>query len=328
MSRRSRGFTLVELLVVIAIIGMLIALLLPAVQAAREAGRRTTCKNNIRQMALALQLYENTYTYLPPGDYTIKTGTFAGKSAGISLHAHLLPFIEAENIRDVINFNAPYNDSSNVVPYNMKIQTFLCPSDGREQVPVAQGAPNNYYGNSGVQILFSGVPSATGPNSTMPPSDGLFFKDSKMTWASVKDGLSKTASFSEKLCGDGSNGISSPRSDTFQPGTYPNTPDEALQQCMAADVNSLGMQGYSNVGAPWLQSYHSTTRYWHVLPPNSRSCMYPPGRISTTPSSNHPGGVNMALCDASVVFVVDKIDLPVWRAFGTRAGKEVVNDYP
>src|SRR5262245_20595869 len=132
MPRRSRGFTLVELLVVIAIIGMLVALLLPAVQAAREAGRRTSCKNNLRQMALALQLHESTFTYLPPGS-----------ANGLSLHAHLLKFLELENVSDTVNFSVTYSDPSNATAKNTKVSTFLCPSDGGEMLPASQGAHNN-----------------------------------------------------------------------------------------------------------------------------------------------------------------------------------------
>jgi hypothetical protein len=86
----------------------------------------------------------------------------------------------------------------------------------------------------------------------------------------------------EKIKGDGSNGISTEESDTFQPGTYPGTPDQAYADCLAVNVTDLSKQGYSNVGAPWIYSYHSTSRYYHVSPPNGRSCMYPPGRIATT----------------------------------------------
>jgi prepilin-type N-terminal cleavage/methylation domain-containing protein/prepilin-type processing-associated H-X9-DG protein len=318
MSRRSSGFTLIELLVVIAIIGMLISLLLPAVQAAREAGRRTTCTNNLHQMGLALQLHHDAYQCFPPGS--------TGGVNGISLHAYLLEFIENGNLKGLVSFGVAQNDPLNAAAAMTQVPTFLCPSDPGDMVPSASGGRNNYYGNAGVNILFSGIPSTSGSNSTMPPSNGIFWDRSKVKIASLLDGASNTAAFSEKLTGDFSNGISSPASDTFQPGTTPATPDEAMSQCLAMDVTDLSKQGYSNVGAPWLQGYHSTTRYWHVLPPNTRSCVFPPGRIATTAGSNHPGGVNMALCDASVRFVTNQVNLATWRAYGTRAGKEVVNN--
>jgi prepilin-type processing-associated H-X9-DG protein len=156
----------------------------------------------------------------------------------------------------------------------------------------------------------------------MPPADGIFFTNSFTPFADVLDGLSNTAAFAEKVTGDFNNGVSTPKSDTFQPGTYPATPDQALAQCRAIDVTNLAFQGYSNIGAPWLEAYHSTTYYYHVAPPNERSCMYPPGRIMTTANSYHPGGVQVCLCDGSVRWITDGVDLFAWRALGSRRGRE------
>jgi prepilin-type N-terminal cleavage/methylation domain-containing protein len=330
--RYPRGFTLVELLVVIAIISMLIALLLPAVQAARESGRRTTCSNNLRQFALACQVYHDNLKHLPSGSHTAivadtTTGTSTTVQTDLSIHAQLVPYMEKVALEDKINYYADSDDPSNDRARMTNVNYFICPSDSGDMVPALAGGRNNYYGNAGVQILHSGVPSATGPNSTMPPSDGLFYRGSKVTLAGIVDGLGYTACFSEKVTGDFSNAISTPKSDTFKPGIYPNTPDEALQYCRACDVKNLSMQGYSNVGAPWLESYHSINRYWHVELPNGRSCMYPPGRIMTTANSNHPRGVNVALVDASVHYYTNDTDLIVWRALGTRNGKELISDY-
>ena len=90
---------------------------------------------------------------------------------------------------------------------------------------------------------------------------------------------------------------------------------------------SLSFQRVSDVGAPWLQGYHSTTTYFHVGPPNSRSCMYPPGRIGTSAFSYHPGGVMMALCDGSVRFVSESINLQTWRDLGQRDDGRPLSDY-
>ncbi len=94
---------------------------------------------------------------------------------------------------------------------------------------------------------------------------------------------------------------------------------------MAVDVNDVSKQGFSNIGAPWIRGYHSTTTYYHVNVPNGRSCMYPSSRIMTTASSNHTGGVNVAMMDGSTKFVSQTVDLTAWRAVGTRDGGEVVN---
>ncbi len=130
----------------------------------------------------------------------------------------------------------------------------------------------------------------------------VFYRDSRVRIADVIDGLSNTVAFSERMFGDGSNTVSSP-TDTFQPGTYPANADQARRDCLAVNTADLSKQGFSNVGAPWLQAYHSTTLYYHVLAPGERSCMYPPGRIATTASSRHTGGVQTAACDGSVQFV-------------------------
>jgi prepilin-type processing-associated H-X9-DG protein len=164
-----------------------------------------------------------------------------------------------------------------------------------------------------------GLPSTNPANANfgMPAPNGVFFEDSFLPLAAVTDGLSNTAAFSEHQKGDFNQGAASP-TDTFAPGSTPATADEALAQCNAIDTLNLSYQGRSDIGAPWIQGYHSTTIYFHVLPPNGRSCMYPPGRIATTAASQHPSGVMVALCDGSVRLVNETIDLQAWRCMGQR----------
>jgi hypothetical protein len=156
--------------------------------------------------------------------------------------------------------------------------------------------------------------------------NGVFFRDSYLRFSDIVDGTSQTAAFSEHCKGDFNQGFAT-RNDTYRPGTFPSTPDEAVAQCAAIDVNNLAFQGVSDVGAPWLRSYHSTTLYFHVGPPNTRSCMFPPGRIATAANSEHVNGVMLALCDGSVRFVSETIDLATWRSLGTRDGHEPVGDF-
>src|SRR5262245_52652250 len=162
MKTLHRGFTLVELLVVIAIIGVLIGLLLPAIQAAREAGRRTQCINNLRQFGLAFHNYETAHKRFPPGDIS------TGSSAGLSVHARLLPYFEQANLRNLVNFNAPYKDADPTKDFNAAardttVPMFLCPSDARSDISPALGGPNNYHVNQGTGILWSVWPAAA-PN--------------------------------------------------------------------------------------------------------------------------------------------------------------------
>ena len=316
MKRSRSGFTLVELLVVIAIIGILVALLLPAVQAAREAGRRTSCSNNLKQLATAIHEYHDIHEMFP----------FGGMS-GHSQHTRLLPFIEQKGVFSQINFSVSVNNTFHDVPRNTKINAFLCPSDP-DKLPIALGGRNNYYANMGTNIMYT-TTDPSHPNFGRPPFNGAFSSDHITTGLrDILDGTSSTALFSEKNKGDGTNGYSTPESDTFRPGTYPDTADGAMNDCMAIDVNDLSKQGNSNVGAPWMSSSHSVTQYWHVLTPNTRSCMYPSLRIATTANSRHPNGVQMALCDGSVRFVTDAIDVRTWRALGTRDSKDAVRgDY-
>lgn len=325
MRSNRKGFTLVELLVVIAIIGILIALLLPAVQAARESARRSQCNNNLKQIGLALHDYHDTFKRLPASDAGVWNATGSLTNTDISDLARVLPYLEQMNVYQLIRFDLKWNDPLNAAAAAQRVNVFMCPSDSAGQVPVTYG-PNNYYCNQGTQILFGGVPptNPTNPNFGMPPADGVFYTNSFIPFAEILDGLSNTAAVAEKVTGDWNNGLATVKSDTFQPGTYPATPDQALQQCRAIDPTNLSFQGYSNVGAPWLYAYHSTSFYYHIAPPNERSCMYPPGRIMTTANSYHPGGVQVALCDGSVRWVNESVDIWAWRALGTRRAGETI----
>ena len=338
MSSKRTGFTLVELLVVIAIIGVLVALLLPAVQAAREAARRTQCVNNLKQISLALHNYHDVYLVFPFG----KGASYSGAPvyARWSAHALFIPFMEQGTLQSTIDFNSPpetpgmagvinfmpaYQTPTRVnsVPCRAKIAGFLCPSD----ISPAGDWPgqNNYVGNQG-SWLCDRSDSPAGANDVSPgeTQPGVFYFLSKVRLADILDGTSNTAMFSEKLRGDGT---PKPRTDLFVISNQSSL-DSTYQTCTTLNTASATPLT-SKWGWSWVMGENCCTLYNHVSTPNTTSCAgFPfPGSMTNmsmqvSASSYHPGGVNLALCDGSVRFVPNTVDLIVWRAVGTRAGKE------
>lgn len=318
-----RGFTLIELLVVIAIIAILISLLLPAVQQAREAARRSQCKNNLKQFGLAMHAYESSAGCLP----------MASGGNGFSPHARLLPYLDQSALFKTLNFNVSVSsrtvptDPNNGRAWAMTLPAFRCPSDNDSQLgdPNVVGGRNNYWTNYGTGVVVS-LPGTTvgSTNYGMPMPNGPLFNSSSTRITDIKDGTSNTALMSEKNLGDGSNAITTPDTDTYQPGTYPTNQDEAYAFCKAADVNNLAQQGKSFNGTSWLAASNDSTYYFMSIPPNQRGCMYPPSRMASAANSRHPGGVHVLMCDGAVIFASNSIDLGVWRAIGTRANRETV----
>ncbi len=310
MKRRRSGFTLIELLVVIAIIGVLIALLLPAVQAAREAARRSQCTNNLKQIALAMHNYLDSRGALPAAQYL---------ATSYSALTMALPQLEQSPLFAALNCDLTYDNPANTTVMFTQISSFLCPSDFPNRLP-SRGAATNYMANKGQQVLWL-LPN--GPNTGMPPADGVFFAESATRFAEISDGTSNTAFFSERCLADGSNAIVSQPEDVFFHPAAPMTPDQAHQMCLAHDVKNLAFQFPLFMGAPWLHGQHT---YQHISQPNGRSCgFFAALRATMPPSSRHPGGVNVAMGDGSVRFIKQTISLPTWRALGTRSTGEVVS---
>lgn len=329
-SRPRVAFTLIELLVVIAIIGVLIALLLPAVQSAREAARRAQCTNNLKQLGLALHNYHIANdsfpivrSIFPPTPMLPPTPT---TPFAYSPFAALLPYMEQAPLYSAINFHLPQlSQAGNVTVQATVVASFLCPSDG-QQAPRTD-AGTNYRFNEGSNILYMYGDTDPGRvQANMPPPNGPFFPNQVTTIARFTDGTSNTAMISERLLGDFSNAISSPTRDIYRAATRPTTLAQATADCAAVDVRNLMLQGSSVNGIPWIWGAPAVTPYKHASPPNASSCFFMAvGRLTLSPSSLHSGGVNVAMGDGSVRFVKSTITPAVWWAIGSINGQEVIS---
>jgi prepilin-type N-terminal cleavage/methylation domain-containing protein/prepilin-type processing-associated H-X9-DG protein len=386
---RRRGFTLIELLVVIAIIAVLIALLLPAVQMAREAARRSSCTNNMKQLGLAVHNYESVNQCLPlgslypcPGVNPV-TGQDNCWGFGVSPLVSILQYIEQTTMYQSYNIamgvfgaippstNGPITWWANTTVFNMQVGVFLCPSDTKLlKVPVT-----NYMANLGGPFLLSGyggpfVPlnpmstytgqtvSATNPIPYTPVQYPMSQNSGAIGFQAVTDGTSNTALWSEAVTGTnipvlaGTGKLAEIRTYFRAPGTQSNFNNlpvgvpaavtQFLAQCNSVPTGSLGVTT-SQRGTNWQATfpyYADWGMYNHVSTPNSRQCsnvviatqagggILGPGLDvygTSPPTSFHQQGVNVAMCDGSVKFIRENINLYTWWALGTRAGNEPIN---
>jgi prepilin-type N-terminal cleavage/methylation domain-containing protein/prepilin-type processing-associated H-X9-DG protein len=333
MARGRTGFTLVELLVVVAIIGVLIALLLPAVQAARESARRTQCQNNLRQVGLAAQNHYSARKRFPPGadskSYPVSPN-FPYTFYRWSSLAHLAPFLEETTAYNALDMTVPLYlptgyaiAPQNVVGVALVLAVFLCPSD--QGVAVATGfGPTNYAACAGTG-LGGGTPFNT---------DGTFFVNSQTRFKDISDGTSKTAAFSESLLGTGAETFSGQIQDTQTQYSY----------LLGAPVNPTGCAASTTFNESnrrnfaWVSGEYRCALYNHYLTPNSPTADCFGTLLLTTDitqqyaafgwhdaRSRHPGGVNVCMADGSLQFIADDISLLTWQALSTRAGGEVFN---
>jgi prepilin-type N-terminal cleavage/methylation domain-containing protein/prepilin-type processing-associated H-X9-DG protein len=358
MRRKTPGFTLIELLVVIAIIAVLIALLLPAVQSAREAARRAQCTNNLKQIALASHNYVSTYNCLP-AQCTYPAGAIQSWGWSYGWALALAPNLEQGTIFNNFNFSAGLFGNAqgdtfqhgNDTLIAIQLSVLICPSDGTRIRPQNPWGATNYVGNQGGPGSISPFQGTIVPMGGWTSGWGDVQNFGPIGIENIRDGTSNTGLFSERLMGINGNprvlvsSVDARRAVFNGPVSLPWTPHPQpiasvlnfVQGCKSMPGTTASIQSYGS-GCYWLSGYpwHIViNEYLHVGTPNTLACQNtrdyfgtwltfvgPTG--SAPPTSNHPGGVNMALADGSVRFVKDSVGLQTWWALGTRASGETI----
>jgi len=360
---RRSGFTLVELLVVIAIIGVLVALLLPAVQAAREAARRTQCGNNLKQFGLGLQNYHDVYRVFPPRRGGSNSTNIAADSARVacnydrlSAFVALLPFIEQKGLGDQIasggnigGTNYPPGGpaawhGASYTPWGTQVKMLLCPSDNVNKQRNAFG--KNSYAFSLGDLL-------TTHNSSTAMARGIFGGSARCVGLqNITDGSSNTIAMSERTWGNDLAPTTATNQDVrtvtvMGVSSVSTNPGTCYAQAVGNRV--VGVQIKAKFGALWSDGQAERVGFNTILPPNAPSCVNDGDTNADSnggvlnASSQHPGGVNSVFADGSIHFINQNINtgdktakpaLPgqgspygVWGALGSIDGGEANGEY-
>ncbi len=326
-----RGFTLIELLVVIAIIAILISLLLPAVQQAREAARRSQCKNNLKQIGLALHNYLDARRYFPP---SACLNTSATTSVFWSPQAYLLPYLEQANLQKLIDWNQPYSVQGNVA--KTRIPTYLCPSEvnDRARSDPQPGDPNfthyplNYAANMGTWMVWD-------PN-TKQGGNGAFHPNSSIQTAHFRDGTSTTLAFAEVKTytphlRDSGNpaaaGVPVRGSVATVVGYGGTLKDSGHTEWVCGRANHIG---FTTVFTPnTVVNYTSGGVKYDIdfISQREGGSTTQVTYAANTARSFHSGMVSAVMMDGATRSISNSIDLTIWRGLSTRAGSEVITDF-
>jgi prepilin-type N-terminal cleavage/methylation domain-containing protein/prepilin-type processing-associated H-X9-DG protein len=347
-----RGFTLIELLVVIAIIAVLIGLLLPAVQAAREAARRIQCTNNLKQIGLSLHNYMSAVGSFPPGRFN---SHITGRGNVWGGHSQVLPYLDQQAIFNCFNFNlAPELETSlasasaNSTGASTFINALLCPSDAASAVLITVAGENyashNYDLNVGsnypLQETFPA--SVSSPFGVMP--NGVFFENRGVNPSEFSDGMSSTVAVAETIRSTASSTYATDPTRVFlvtgnNKTTGPPLTSDADYATYCLSLPPTTTQFQATKGVRWHYGAPGHSMYNHRRVPNDPNPDCRGGlphsdksdplwsylSLNVTTRSSHSGGVQALLADGHVQFVKNTINLLVWQALGSRNGGEITS---
>jgi len=301
---RRRGFTLIELLVVIGIIGLLMALILPAVQQAREAARRATCASQLKNIGLAVHHHADGHNAFPAGS--------GSSPLGASYLLQILPYMEQLPLYNTINVTTSGLSNENLTVIFLTPGIFLCPSDTRRETNESAVAVN-YPGNAGHDSLHG---------------EGVFI-GRPLAARDITDGLSSTAGVAEWVVESGTSRYPSRLGASYQlRPRYSGAPvdhDAFLRACDALDPAQI-LQVDVYKGFFWVEGGLKSSSYNHESTPNRPTCSASID-LNTWPAGGfHVGGVHVLTMDGGVHFIRDSVDPRLWAALGTRSGQEAVSD--